>query len=277
MATATSKFFDAEAVRAAVRQATTQSEALRAMGFIAHADNFRRLREACVRYGLEVPRRTAADIVESDPKLTAEVLAWALGIALTRSQAIALVGLSGSGKSRGRLQRVAEHHGIQLPPMGLAQNPFLTAKANIERLDDETVDTIIGGARTEYEALRRLGMRGAAAGYAWLRERMIARGLTLTAAGARPFTPNDEYFVLGERRRTYESKIRIRRDNLMPYDRCNECGIPEEWNGQPLSFHLDHINGDTADNRLENLRFLCPNCHSQTDTYCKPKQYRLAA
>jgi hypothetical protein len=47
---------------------------------------------------------------------------------------------------------------------------------------------------------------------------------------------------------------------------CKWCGL-SEWRGQPLVLHLDHINGIHNDNRFENLRFLCPNCHSQTETY----------
>ena len=50
--------------------------------------------------------------------------------------------------------------------------------------------------------------------------------------------------------------------------KCSICGQGNNWNGKQLTLQLDHINGNNHDNRLENLRWLCPNCHSQTDTYC---------
>ena len=49
-------------------------------------------------------------------------------------------------------------------------------------------------------------------------------------------------------------------------NKCAECGITE-WQGKPLSLHLHHINGKNDDHRFENLQFLCPNCHSQTESY----------
>lgn len=57
----------------------------------------------------------------------------------------------------------------------------------------------------------------------------------------------------------------IRKNNLIEY-KCNICGI-ETWNNLQITLQLDHINGDRKDNRLENLRYLCPNCHSQTPTW----------
>jgi hypothetical protein len=61
-------------------------------------------------------------------------------------------------------------------------------------------------------------------------------------------------------------KKRILKGSLLEY-RCADCGIDPEWNGKKLVLVLDHINGVHNDHRLENLRFLCPNCNSQTDTF----------
>lgn len=61
-------------------------------------------------------------------------------------------------------------------------------------------------------------------------------------------------------------KTRLLREGLLE-NKCYICGNEGEWQGKPLSLQLDHINGINNDNRLENLRLLCPNCHSQTETF----------
>jgi len=65
-------------------------------------------------------------------------------------------------------------------------------------------------------------------------------------------------------------KFLIRNDM---YDgKCNSCGIGEIWNGKSLTLQIEHINGQSNDNREENLEWLCPNCHSQTLTYGNKKR-----
>lgn len=61
-------------------------------------------------------------------------------------------------------------------------------------------------------------------------------------------------------------KKRILKAGLLEY-KCSECGNTGEWNNRPLVLQLEHRNGKHDDHRLSNLCFLCPNCHSQTDTY----------
>jgi Zn finger protein HypA/HybF involved in hydrogenase expression len=61
-------------------------------------------------------------------------------------------------------------------------------------------------------------------------------------------------------------KERIIKNKLIEY-KCESCGNGDEWNGKKLVLHLEHKNGINNDNKIENLCFLCPNCHTQTETY----------
>lgn len=61
-------------------------------------------------------------------------------------------------------------------------------------------------------------------------------------------------------------KMRLVNEQRLEY-KCALCGNEGMWNNLPLTLELDHINGQHLDHRIENLRFLCPNCHSQTPTF----------
>lgn len=64
---------------------------------------------------------------------------------------------------------------------------------------------------------------------------------------------------------TFKLKHRLFEAGLKQ-NKCEQCGI-SEWNGKHLSCELDHVNGKSRDHKLQNLKILCPNCHSQTDTF----------
>lgn len=84
-------------------------------------------------------------------------------------------------------------------------------------------------------------------------------------AKGKSLVPNSVVFTQNSNFANEMVKQRIVKDGLLEY-KCCKCGI-DSWQGETIVLDLDHINGDNRDNRLTNLRFLCPNCHSQTDTY----------
>jgi 5-methylcytosine-specific restriction endonuclease McrA len=79
--------------------------------------------------------------------------------------------------------------------------------------------------------------------------------------------PIGELLVAGRARSRRHVKLRLLAAGLKEL-RCEECDLAS-WLGEPLSLALHHVNGDGTDNRLENLRLLCPNCHSQTPNFAR--------
>ena len=84
---------------------------------------------------------------------------------------------------------------------------------------------------------------------------------------ARPTAmPIAALLVVG-RRQTGRAHLKLRLiSEGLKENRCEACGLTE-WRGQPLSMQLHHVNGRRKDNRLENIAFLCPNCHAQTENW----------
>ena len=72
---------------------------------------------------------------------------------------------------------------------------------------------------------------------------------------------------------SHKLKLRLYSEKVKE-PKCEMCGI-KNWLDKPLSMHLHHIDGDRFNNNLNNLQILCPNCHTQTDSYAKPLHKRI--
>lgn len=144
----------------------------------------------------------------------------------------------------------------------------------IKEISDKEFIDLIKNSINIKEVLFKLGYTtvGNSWGYSQVKERMLVLNLTsYDFKGKSPLKMFNKRKIKTEDLFTNKKhprvviRRRIIQDNLIPY-KCAICGI-DSWNGKKLSLELDHINGINNDNRLENLRFLCPNCHSQTSTY----------
>ena len=146
----------------------------------------------------------------------------------------------------------------------------------IYKLSDEQFVELLKKSSTISEVLFKLGytVKGNSWGYSQVKRRMddlnldysIFKGKSAVIKITKLNNVKKED-ILKENCRHQRTVLRryVIKNNLIPY-KCAICGCTE-WQGKTLSLELDHINGVNNDNRLENLRFLCPNCHSQTSTY----------
>ena len=148
-------------------------------------------------------------------------------------------------------------------------------KALYKEISIEELKTMCKNSSGMLELMRNLGYsnnRGNS--YAGLKKYLNENNIDIShfrkhGGGVKPISDEDLFVEHCTYTNMTKLKQRILKKNLIEY-KCSICGI-SEWNGKQLTLQLDHINGNNKDNRLSNLRLLCPNCHSQTDTFCKRK------
>ena len=152
---------------------------------------------------------------------------------------------------------------------------------------DEALARAVASSVSIAATLRKLGVPVTGGQHAHLARRIRRAGIDTThflgqahsrgAIGPRR-DPGQVLVVLppgSDRPKTATLRSAMERSDIER--RCAICGCDPEWRGSPLILMIDHINGDWLDNRLENLRFVCPNCHSQTSTWCRKRASRPAA
>jgi hypothetical protein len=151
----------------------------------------------------------------------------------------------------------------------------------------EMVKEAVAASTSMLGVLRHFGLPQNGGAHAHLRRRIDKFGLdTSHFLGQAHFrgtsSPrrlrHDEILVVRPMDAKREKPTRLRRalEETGRSYRCTECGIGDSWHGRALTLHIDHIDGRFWDCRPENVRFLCPNCHSQTATYAGRNRRRPA-
>lgn len=139
---------------------------------------------------------------------------------------------------------------------------------------------IVLNSVSKNEILRKLGYVSGAASYPELNVRLKEEGLLeYVEDKVRSYHADRLKEYITSKRRSLDdvlsrSELRLNpsdkktiRDSGLLGNSCSACGIGNQWNDLPLTLQIDHVNGDPTDHRIENLRLLCPNCHSQTSTF----------
>lgn len=145
------------------------------------------------------------------------------------------------------------------------------------------VETVIKSSLTLREAILKLGKNDSSSAYKAIRNSILIYDIDtsnllsatdiakrLHKSGKLRTASDSEIFIKDSKCSRACAKTRIIKNNLIPYI-CNQCKSDGLWMGKKLVLILDHINGINNDHRLENLRFLCPNCNSLLPTHCLGK------
>lgn len=141
-------------------------------------------------------------------------------------------------------------------------------------LGKEDFLTIVKESISYSEILRKIGLQVTGGNMNTVKDRIIAENINIEHILLYKVNPNrsaalplEEILVKNSPIHSSKGlKVRLIREGILKNE-CVKCGTGPKWQGEPLTLELDHIDGDNRNNERENLRILCPNCHSQTETF----------
>lgn len=175
-------------------------------------------------------------------------------------------GMSHSGNNRVCIQEILKTQGVvpgsksRIGESDITPGQFNDACKRATNLTELVQELGLSVHSCNYEKCRR-----------WIQEHSANIDHWIAGSSSRrKFEFNDIFCENSKYPRTM-IRTKIMLYNVLDLHECSQCGI-SEWQGQPLKIQVDHINGNSQDNKIENLRGLCPNCHSLTETFTGKNQ-----
>lgn len=265
--------YSRERLTEAVAESTTLREVAVKLGARPAGGTLSHLRRRIAEAGIDVSHFPGLNRKRVEFPFTREELA-AAAAASTSVRAVArLLGVPDDGRVREALRRTLEQHGIDLAHFAHRRM----------RICDSALTKAVASSRSYADVMRHLGLPvddvhhrrvQRQAGRLGLDTGHFIRRPRRAAPAPTPRRPAGEVL-----RRLPEGAPRMNRERLkraldevgVPY-RCDDCGNEGEWRGVVMTLQIDHVDGDWRNNRRENLRYLCPNCHAITSTWCRKKR-----
>ncbi|GAB2446949.1 HNH endonuclease [Streptomyces incanus] len=219
--------------------------------------------------------------MSSGVRYTRDRLAEAAAQYSNLDEVIAFFGTQPYGHLRKHLTRRFAHFGIDIS--------HFRPSVRIFQPTAEELRTAVAESVSIAAALRRLGRPDSGTQRTllrqWVTEENISMAHFLGQAHQRgklstvnPLRRPDDILVKhAGKRRTKTALLRRALCEVGVPNECAECGTGPDWLGKPMTLEIDHIDGDWSDDRRENLRLLCPNCHASTDTWCRGGRDRQVA
>ncbi|MEU9160335.1 HNH endonuclease signature motif containing protein [Streptomyces sp. NPDC048424] len=198
---------------------------------------------------------------------TRERLTEAASASRTLTEALEQLGVDPKSGSRRYL------HG-RMRKLGVDVSHFEAEGAKWTR---EVLAEAVAASTTMCEVLRRLGLEVVGGHHTHISRRVKAFGIDIShfklpsPAGRLQVRRTPEALLVKQdgahARRVQSEQLKWALRAQGAPEQCARCGIEARWRGHPLPLEVDHIDGDWRNNQAGNLRLLCPNCHSTTDTY----------
>ncbi|WP_314616783.1 HNH endonuclease signature motif containing protein [Streptomyces stackebrandtii] len=258
------------AIAEAVASSTTLREVAQKLGAPLATGALSHISRRITAAGIDVSHLPGVNRSTTDLPFTTDELRAAATKASSVRELARLLGVPDDSKSRAALGRM-----LRKQVVDIAHFTYQRFTVPADRLCAAVAD-----ATSFAEVMRTLGLSVNDQNHRRVRRRVVELGLDTshfkrrTWGTVRVTAPNaiaGKVLRVRPEGSSRESRNRLHRalaEVGVPY-RCVECGNEGSWRGRSITLQIDHISGNWLDNRRENLRYLCPNCHSMTATWCR--------